>query len=409
MKSFAYKFGIIVGTIGLVSGCGSSSGSSVSGATTESVSGSVQKEDAAGTGYIESERDSELKNVKEFSNNIKDVTDGSALYQKMKEISESPEFSEDMIFTVDIYHKDKWWSSRKMVYSSSLDRFLVYGVRKHADGSENPIRYSLQDFKDYYNKGDDREFKFKDVSVASEKYISDDNDESIRKMFKNKDLDGLTKYVKNVTSGKNLYYRMKALSGWYYFHDLVFTVDIYYHENGKDGPMKWFYSEPMKFDDKLDRFVVDGVKTTGDRTIKYDAKEFDDYYNSGNEIYSFENVQVDIAKLFPIKSMIENNDTSGLTEYVNGGVNGKEIFERMKHLLLDTESFWWNFMFKATLKGRDVELQPIVYIILAFRPLYYDQKGSFLGYYSIMYSDAFAKYYDSGILKNLEVVSKNDE
>ncbi len=50
MKSFAYKFGIIVGTIGLVSGCGSSSGSSVSGAETELVSGSVQKEGVAGTG-----------------------------------------------------------------------------------------------------------------------------------------------------------------------------------------------------------------------------------------------------------------------------------------------------------------------------------------------------------------------
>ncbi len=335
MKSFVYKFGIVVGTIGFASGCGSSSGSSVSGAKTESVSGS----------YNESERDSELKNVKEFTNKIKDVTDGSALYQKMKEISENPEFSEDMIFTVDIYHKDKWWNSRKMVYSSSFDRFLVYGVRKHADGSEYPIRYSLQDFNDYYNKGDDREFKFKDVSVASEKYISDDNDQSIRTMFNYKYLVGLTKYVNKATSGKNLYYRMKALSGWYYFDDLVFSVEIYYHENGKDGPMKWFSFRPMKFDDKLDRFVVDGVKTTGDRTIKYDAKEFDDYYNSSNEIYSFENVQVDIAKLFPIKSMIKNNDTSGLTEYVNHTKNGEEIADRMM-LLLEMPGFEQSFVIK---------------------------------------------------------------
>ncbi len=466
MKSFAYKLGIVVGTIGLVSGCGSSSGSSVSGSGASSVkktglaplspvSGSVQKEGSAGIGtrnhnggeilstlkdkaakYTEDiqkakngsdlrktmeylSKKSELSNdlifvvdvyfykngkegemdwwtgaemyskngefyvkgvkqnddiwyssgdfpdyynigeykysfknarvvlspvvmasnvdIKGLTGYLKECTPGMHLYNKMKELSKKPEFSDNMIFTVDVYHQDRWWSSKKMVYSSSYGMFLVYGVRKDADGSENPIKYSLQDFNDYYNEGDDREFKFKELRVTSEKYISAEDIASISKMIRNNDATGLTHYVNNATSGTNLYYRMKALSdseAGFSLAGLTFSVNIYYHGNGEyDGPMGWFHNREMLYNNYLDKFVVGGVRKNAYHPIGYTSEEFDKYYNKGNKKYSFRGIHVVNATVLSLQKMISNNDTSSLTGYIKGAVDGKDLVSRMKTLV----------------------------------------------------------------------------
>ncbi len=191
MMKFSVKDVICFMVLGIVSGCGASGSGVDSGSAANTVSAGVDKAvsadadasmvdsgsaadadktesaDASGVGtrgWEYSDATSigiwfRMKRYSDIEDYISEVKTGYKLYDRAKALSENSNFSKLMKLVVDVYFDGKWWTGKEMYFKTG--KFYVKGVRQSSD-----IRYSSEDFMDYYNTGEDREFKFENARVV---------------------------------------------------------------------------------------------------------------------------------------------------------------------------------------------------------------------------------------------------
>ncbi len=278
MKSYAFKFGIIVGTIGII-GCDPNkteinfSGSKSSANT----SSALQKSSGSGATAL---------GVRSAGDVVGESTETG--------VAKSTE-------TAAVESKDKVVA--KSAENGGLDSAIIDEVKKLYPEEAKRLISDIADSTRDLNE-----------AVGKMKALYD---------LSKKNAEGLTTYINEYKNGAKLYERMKNLS-LKLPKDMQITVDVYYYKNGIDGEKDWLPGKEIVYNTDNDRFLIKGARKYddgSDKPIMYSLGNFDIYPNNDKEdVYNFRNIKV-------VKE--------DLTTYINKYKNGAKLYERMKNLSLE--------------------------------------------------------------------------
>ncbi len=136
--------------------------------------------------------------------------------------------------------------------------------------------------------------------------------------------DNITNYFKNATSGSDLEHRLsEVLRENKYEKKIHCTVDVYYYLNGKDGEKGWLKNiKFLDYNKKPNLYMIVPNKN-GDgsnRIIEYKKKDTANYYDVGDKLCSFKNVQAvggNVRKDNVISTEIEKGNVVSPEEVTN--------------------------------------------------------------------------------------------